>query len=368
MNFRFRAARPGSPAGMKPRSVRRSCRHPCAPCSGFETDRVGARPPKQRNVRFAAKDFLPSSRIRSPARFPFRNRSEGPNQAPSASAAPHPSDCAAEPSDKSPSERLASANAVFGAKQRVAIARFPTVAFPASAEPELPFGSAPGLSKRFFFGKEGGGIFPHRRSPNGFPACTRSDGSIPKGILPLRRSPNAIRFSAPPTEPVRLPAVTECTERSEAGAPRSERSHRPQLRTERSRPRPQQRRRRTSARAPAKLHEKSSLSQDAKLRQSDAGNQPPLRRPPRTKNPRDPPNRPSQESDRPFPTAPPRRTAKRNGAPAAYAKSPVRSGRQIQNATVGAVCAPSAAVKRAFRSNPNIPATRLAGKRRIATL
>lgn len=367
MNFRFRAARPSSPAGMKPRSVRRSCRHPCTPCSDFETDRVGARPPKQRNVRFAAKDFLPSPRIRSPARFPFRNRSEGPNQAPSASAAPHPSDCAAEPSDKSPSERLASANAVFGAKQRVAIARFPTVAFPASAEPELPFGSAPGLSKRFFFGKEGGGIFPHRRSPNGFPACTRSDGSIPKGILPLRRSPNAIRFSAPPTEPVRLPAGTECAERSEAGAPRSERSHRPQLRTERSRPRPQQRRRRTSARAPAKLHEKSSLSQDAKLRQSDAGNQPPLRRPPRTKNPRDPPNRPSQESDRPFPTAP-RRTAKRNGTPAAYAKSPVRSVRKIQNATVGAVCAPSAAVKRAFRSNPNIPATRLAGKRRIATL
>lgn len=161
MNFRFRAARPGSPAGMKPRSVRRSCRHPCTPCSDFETDRVGARPPpKQRNVRFAAKDFLPSSRIRSPARFPFRNRSEGPNQAPSASAAPHPSDCAAEPSDKSPSERLASANAVFGAKQRVAIARFPTVAFPASAEPELPFGSAPGLSKRFFFGKGGGGNFP----------------------------------------------------------------------------------------------------------------------------------------------------------------------------------------------------------------
>lgn len=199
MNFRFRAARPGSPAGMKPRSVRRSCRHPCTPCSDFETDRVGARPPKQRNVRFAAKDFLPSSRIRSPARFPFRNRSEGPNQAPSASAAPRPSDCAAEPSDRSPSERLASANAVFGAKQRVAIARFPTVAFPASAEPELPFGSAPGLSKRFFFGKEGGGIFPHRRSPNGFPACTRSEGSIPKGILPLSRSPNAIRFSAPPT-------------------------------------------------------------------------------------------------------------------------------------------------------------------------
>lgn len=232
MNFRFRAARPSSPAGMKPRSVRRSCRHPCTPCSDFETDRVGARPPKQRNVRFAAKDFLPSPRIRSPARFPFRNRSEGPNQAPSASAAPHPSDCAAEPSDKSPSERLASANAVFGAKQRVAIARFPTVAFPASAEPELPFGSAPGLSKRFFFGKEGGGIVPHRRSPNGFPACTRSDGSIPKGILPLRRSPNAIRFSAPPTEPVRLPAGTECAERSEAGAPRSERSHRPQLRTE----------------------------------------------------------------------------------------------------------------------------------------
>ena len=160
MNFRFRAARPSSPAGMKPRSVRRSCRHPCTPCSDFETDRVGARPPKQRNVRFAAKDFLPSPRIRSPARFPFRNRSEGPNQAPSASAAPHPSDCAAEPSDKSPSERLASANAVFGAKQRVAIARFPTVAFPASAEPELPFGSAPGLSKRFFFGKGGGGNFP----------------------------------------------------------------------------------------------------------------------------------------------------------------------------------------------------------------
>lgn len=156
MNFRFRAARPGSPAGMKPRSVRRSCRHPCAPCNDFETDRVGARPPKQRNVRFAAKDFLPSSRIRSPARFPFRNRSEGPNQAPSASAAPRPSDCAAEPSDRSPSERLASANAVFGAKQRVAIARFSTVAFPASAEPELPFGSAPGLSKRFFFGKEEG--------------------------------------------------------------------------------------------------------------------------------------------------------------------------------------------------------------------
>ena len=320
MNFRFRAARPSSPAGMKPRSVRRSCRHPCTPCSDFETDRVGARPPKQRNVRFAAKDFLPSPRIRSPARFPFRNRSEGPNQAPSASAAPHPSDCAAEPSDKSPSERLASANTVFGAKQRVAIARFPTVAFPASAEPPLPFGGGPGFWQRFFLGLEGGGVFPHRRSPNGFPACTRSDGSIPKGILPLRRSPNAIRFSAPPTEPVRLPAGTECAERSEAGAPpaanvRTARS------SARSRPRPQQRRRRTSARAPAKLHEKSSLSQDAKLRQSDAGNQPPLRRPPRTKNPRDPPNRPSQESDRPFPTAP-RRTANETRLPPHTRRAP----------------------------------------------
>lgn len=163
------------------------------------------------------------------------------------------------------------------------------------------------------------------------------------GCRPGRSAPNGPK-QAPPAANVR-------TARSSA----------------RSRPRPQQRRRRTSARAPAKLHEKSSLSQDAKLRQSDAGNQPPLRRPPRMKNPRDPPNRPSQESDRPFPTAP-RRTAKRNGAPAAYAKSPVRSVRKIQNATVGAVCAPSAAVKRAFRSNPNIPATRLAGKRRIATL
>lgn len=366
MNFRFRAARPGSPAGMKPRSVRRSCRHPCTPCSDFETDRVGARPPKQRNVRFAAKDFLPSSRIRSPARFPFRNRSEGPNQAPSASAAPRPSDCAAEPSDKSPSERRASANAVFGAKQRVAIARFSTVAFPASAEPELPFGSAPGLSKRFFFGKEGGGIFPHRRSPNGFPACTRSDGSIPKGILPLRRSPNAIRFSAPPTEPVRLPAGTECAERSEAGAPpRSERSHRPQLRTEPTA---------TAAAAPSNIRTRTCEASRKVLfiaRRKTAA----IRC---GKSAAAPPTAPYEESPRPaespvagirssVPDRPPTH-GKRNEAPAAYAKSPVRSVRQIQNATVGAVCAPSAAVKRAFRSNPNIPATRLAGKRRIATL
>lgn len=302
MNFRFRAARPGSPAGMKPRSVRRSCRHPCAPCSDFETDRVGARPPKQRNVRFAAKDFLPSSRIRSPARFPFRNRSEGPNQAPSASAAPRPSDCAAEPSDKSPSERLASANAVFGAKQRVAIARFSTVAFPASAEPELPFGSAPVYRNGSFSGKRGGEFSriadlrtgsqpaPGRKAAFRRVFCRLAAvrtlfGSalhLPSrsGCRPGRSAPNGPK-QAPPAANVR-------TARSSA----------------RSRSRPQQRRRRTSARAPAKLHEKSSLSQDAKLRQSDAGNQPPLRRPPRTKNPRDPPNRPSQESDRPFPTAP----------------------------------------------------------------
>lgn len=367
MNFRFRAARPSSPAGMKPRSVRRSCRHPCTPCSDFETDRVGARPPKQRNVRFAAKDFLPSPRIRSPARFPFRNRSEGPNQAPSASAAPHPSDCAAEPSDKSPSERLASANAVFGAKQRVAIARFPTVAFPASAEPELPFGSAPGLSKRFFFGKEGGGIFPHRRSPNGFPACTRSDGSIPKGILPLRRSPNAIRFSAPPTEPVRLPAGTECAERSEAGAP-PQRTFAPPAAPHGTEPTA------TAAAAPPNIRTRTCKAsrkvlfiarrKTAAIRCGKSAAASPTA--PYEKSPR-PAESPvagirSSVPDRP------RRTAKRNGAPAAYAKSPVRSVRKIQNATVGAVCAPSAAVKRAFRSNPNIPATRLAGKRRIATL
>lgn len=219
MNFRFRAARPGSPAGMKPRSVRRSCRHPCAPCSGFETDRVGARSPKQRNVRFAAKDFLPSSRIRSPARFPFRNRSEGPNQAPSASAAPRPSDCAAEPSDRSPSERLASANAVFGAKQRVAIARFPTVAFPASAEPELPFGSAPGLSKRFFFGKEGGGKFSRIADlrTGSQPASGRTAAF--RRVFCRLAAVRTLFGSALHLPPVRLPAGTECAERPEAGAP-----------------------------------------------------------------------------------------------------------------------------------------------------
>lgn len=320
MNFRFRAARPGSPAGMKPRSVRRSCRHPCTPCSDFETDRVGARPPKQRNVRFAAKDFLPSSRIRSPARFPFRNRSEGPNQAPSASAAPRPSDCAAEPSDKSPSERRASANAVFGAKQRVAIARFSTVAFPASAEPELPFGSAPGLSKRFFFGKEGGGNFPASPFSERVPSLHPVGRQHSEGYFAA--SPQSERYSVQRSTYRAGPAA------GRDGVRRTVRSRRPpaaNVRTARSsarsRPRPQQRRRRTSARAPAKLHEKSSLSQDAKLRQSDAGNQPPLRRPPRTKNPRDPPNRPSQESDRPFPTAP-RRTANETRLPPHTRRAP----------------------------------------------
>ena len=367
MNFRFRAARPGSPAGMKPRSVRRSCRHPCAPCSGFETDRVGARPPKQRNVRFAAKDFLPSSRIRSPARFPFRNRSEGPNQAPSASAAPHPSDCAAEPSDRSPSERRASANAVFGAKQRVAIARFPTVAFPASAEPELPFGSAPGLSKRFFFGKEEGefsriadlrtGSQPapgrtaaFRKVFSRFAAVRTLFGSalhLPSrsGCRPGRSAPNGPK-QAPPAANVR-------TARSSArnGADRDRSSgaaEHPHAHLRSFTKSPLYRKTQNCGNP---MREISRRSADRPVRKIPA-----TRRIARRRNP--------IVRSRP----PPRRTAKRNGAPAAYAKSPVRSGRQIQNATVGAVCAPSAAVKRAFRSNPNIPATRLAGKRRIATL